>query len=89
MTVTKTAEARTVVPPEIADPSQVAPKDARQLSRLFFDRLAVLEEGTREYQYVRDTLIELTSPPAEAGGFFPRGLSFLLLRQQLPRTNGK
>ncbi|MCX4428675.1 transposase [Streptomyces mirabilis] len=31
----------------------------------------------------------LTSPPAEAGGFFPRGLSFLLLRQQLPRTNGK
>ncbi|MFE3416833.1 RNA polymerase sigma factor SigF [Streptomyces mirabilis] len=59
MTVTKTAEARTVVLPEIADPSQVAPKNARQLSRLFFDRLAVLEEGTREYQYVRDTLIEM------------------------------
>jgi hypothetical protein len=31
---------------------------------------------------------QLTSPPAEAGGFFPRGLSFLLLRQQLPRING-
>ncbi|MET9915292.1 group II intron maturase-specific domain-containing protein, partial [Streptomyces sp. NPDC006476] len=31
----------------------------------------------------------LTSPPAEAGRFFPRGLSFLLLRQQLPRINGK
>ncbi|MFE2671967.1 RNA polymerase sigma factor SigF [Streptomyces mirabilis] len=59
MAVTKTAEARTVVLPEIADPSQVAPKNARQLSRLFFDRLAVLEEGTREYQYVRDTLIEM------------------------------
>ncbi|MFE5142444.1 RNA polymerase sigma factor SigF [Streptomyces fagopyri] len=57
--VTKTAEARTVVLPEIADPSQVSPKDARQLSKLFFDQLAVLEEGTREYQYVRDTLIEM------------------------------
>ena len=35
------------------------------------------------------TYVRLTSPPAEAGRFFPRGLSFLLLRQQLPRTNGK
>ncbi|MEU3342691.1 hypothetical protein, partial [Streptomyces sp. NPDC006668] len=34
-------------------------------------------------------LVGLTSPPAEAGRFFPRGLSFLLLRQQLPRINGK
>ncbi|MER6443450.1 RNA polymerase sigma factor SigF [Streptomyces sp. NPDC001185] len=59
MTVAETAEAPTVVLPEIADPSQVSPKDARQLSKLFFDRLAVLEEGTREYQYVRDTLIEM------------------------------
>ncbi|MFE3268056.1 RNA polymerase sigma factor SigF [Streptomyces sp. NPDC059215] len=59
MTVTETADARTVVLPEIADPSQVSPKDARQLSKLFFDQLAVLEEGTREYQYVRDTLIEM------------------------------
>ncbi|MGV9703321.1 RNA polymerase sigma factor SigF [Streptomyces sp. NPDC003483] len=59
MTVTETAEARTVVLPEITDPSQVSPKDARQLSKLFFDQLAVLEEGTREYQYVRDTLIEM------------------------------
>ncbi|SOE25135.1 RNA polymerase sigma factor, sigma-70 family [Streptomyces sp. OK228] len=75
MTVTKTAEARTVVPPEIADPSQVAPKDARQLSRLFFDRLAVLEEGTREYQYVRDTLIEMniTLVQYAAGRFRSRG----------------
>ncbi|MFF3420870.1 RNA polymerase sigma factor SigF [Streptomyces sp. NPDC002698] len=59
MTVTKTAEARTVALPEIADPSQVAPKDARQLSRLFFDQLTVLEEGTPEYQYARNTLIEM------------------------------
>ncbi|MFD7004391.1 RNA polymerase sigma factor SigF [Streptomyces mirabilis] len=75
MTVTKTAEARTVVLPEIADPSQVAPKDARQLSRLFFDRLAVLDEGTREYQYVRDTLIEMniTLVQYAAGRFRSRG----------------
>ncbi|MFF8533008.1 RNA polymerase sigma factor SigF [Streptomyces sp. NPDC015532] len=59
MTVTKTAEARTVVLPEIADPSQVAPRDARQLSRLFFDQLTVLDEGTPEYQYARNTLIEM------------------------------
>ena len=59
MTVTKTAEAQTQVLPEIADPSRVAPKDARQLTRLFLDQLAVLEEGTREYQYARNTLIEM------------------------------
>ncbi|MFF9455578.1 RNA polymerase sigma factor SigF, partial [Streptomyces flaveolus] len=29
--------------PEIADPSKVAPKDARELSKLFFDQLTVLE----------------------------------------------
>ena len=59
MTVTKTADAGTRVLPEIADPSQVAPKDARQLTRLFLDQLAVLEEGTPEYQYARNTLIEM------------------------------
>ena len=57
MTVTEATEVQTMVLPETADPSQVAPKDARQLSKLFFDRLAVLEEGTPEYQYVRTTLI--------------------------------
>ncbi|MGW7587745.1 RNA polymerase sigma factor SigF [Streptomyces rubiginosohelvolus] len=45
--------------PHIADPQKVAPKDARALSRLFFDRLQVLEEGTHEYQYARNTLIEM------------------------------
>ncbi|WTI72051.1 RNA polymerase sigma factor SigF [Streptomyces sp. NBC_00728] len=48
-----------MVLPEISDPSQVAPKDARELSRLFFEQLAVLEEGTPEYQYARNTLIEM------------------------------
>ncbi|MER6563770.1 RNA polymerase sigma factor SigF, partial [Streptomyces sp. NPDC001027] len=41
--------------PDIACPSQVAPKDARKLSKLFFDQLAVLEEGTPEFQYARNT----------------------------------
>lgn len=45
--------------PWIEDAGKVAPKDARVLSKLFFDRLQVLEEGTREYQYARNTLIEM------------------------------
>ncbi|MFJ4690695.1 SigB/SigF/SigG family RNA polymerase sigma factor [Streptomyces sp. NPDC088766] len=40
-------------------PTEVGPRDARELSRPFFDRLAVLEEGTSEHQYVRNTLIEM------------------------------
>ena len=44
--------------PFIEDPSKVRPKDARELSRQFFDRLALLEEGTHDYQYARNTLIE-------------------------------
>ncbi|MFB7176337.1 SigB/SigF/SigG family RNA polymerase sigma factor [Streptomyces sp. NPDC056257] len=38
---------------------EMAPADARELSRLFFGRLRTLEEGTREYQYTRNTLIEM------------------------------
>jgi RNA polymerase sigma-B factor len=45
--------------PQIADPSKVAPRDARELSKLFFDQLQVLEEGTHAYQYARNTLIEM------------------------------
>jgi RNA polymerase sigma-B factor len=45
--------------PWIEDGGKVAPKDARELSRLFLDRLETLEEGTREYQYARNTLIEM------------------------------
>ncbi|MGW0334670.1 SigB/SigF/SigG family RNA polymerase sigma factor [Streptomyces sp. NPDC003011] len=45
--------------PQIADPQKIAPKDARELSKLFFDRLTTLEEGTPEHQYARNTLIEM------------------------------
>ncbi|MFH8489413.1 SigB/SigF/SigG family RNA polymerase sigma factor [Streptomyces longisporoflavus] len=41
------------------DPSSIAPKDAREVGKRFFDRLAQLEEGTHEYQYVRNALIEM------------------------------
>ncbi|MGD3107426.1 SigB/SigF/SigG family RNA polymerase sigma factor [Streptomyces sp. YGL11-2] len=45
--------------PYVADASAVAPKDAKALSRPFFERLAALEEGTHAYQYVRNTLVEM------------------------------
>ncbi|MEV0444679.1 RNA polymerase sigma factor SigF [Streptomyces spectabilis] len=45
--------------PLIEAPLSVEPRDARVLSKQFFARLAVLEEGTHDYQYVRNTLIEL------------------------------
>ncbi|MFF8904787.1 RNA polymerase sigma factor SigF [Streptomyces olivaceoviridis] len=61
--------------PEVADPSRVAPKDARELSRLFFEQLAVLEEGTPEYSYARNTLIEMNMSLVRyaAGRFRSRG----------------
>jgi RNA polymerase sigma-B factor len=61
--------------PEIANPQQVAPRDARNLSKVFFDQLAVLEEGTREYQDVRNTLIEMNMSLVRyaAGRFRSRG----------------
>ncbi|MFH8370168.1 RNA polymerase sigma factor SigF [Streptomyces sp. NPDC018031] len=46
-------------PSEVTDPRNMSPQDARALSKVFFQRLAVLEEGTPEYQYVRNTLIEM------------------------------
>ncbi|MEU3027739.1 RNA polymerase sigma factor SigF, partial [Streptomyces incarnatus] len=45
--------------PDVVEPSKVAPKDARGLSRLFFEQLAALEEGTAEHSYARNTLIEM------------------------------
>ncbi|MFF0273176.1 MULTISPECIES: RNA polymerase sigma factor SigF [unclassified Streptomyces] len=45
--------------PAVPDPMAVAPKDARALSKIFFRQLTVLEEGTHEYQYARNTLIEM------------------------------
>ncbi|MEU9572514.1 RNA polymerase sigma factor SigF [Streptomyces massasporeus] len=61
--------------PEVAEPSRMAPKDARQLTRLFFDQLAALEEGTPEYQYARNTLIEMNMSLVRfaAGRFRSRG----------------
>ncbi|MER5865070.1 SigB/SigF/SigG family RNA polymerase sigma factor [Kitasatospora sp. NPDC002040] len=41
------------------DLSEVAPTDARDLTRVLLVRLATLEEGTREYSYVRSSLVEL------------------------------
>jgi RNA polymerase sigma-B factor len=45
--------------PWIEDAGKIAPRDARDLSKLFFDQLQVLEEGTPEHQYARNTLIEM------------------------------
>ncbi|MFE9764546.1 RNA polymerase sigma factor SigF [Streptomyces sp. NPDC005808] len=61
--------------PEIVDPQAVAPKDARDLSTRFFAQLAVLEEGTPEYQYARNTLIEMNMSLVRyaAGRFRHRG----------------
>ncbi|WP_077799147.1 RNA polymerase sigma factor SigF [Streptomyces sp. JHA26] len=61
--------------PDVVDPSAVAPRDARQLSRQFFQRLTELEEGTHEYQYARNTLIEMNMSLVRfaAGRFRGRG----------------
>ncbi|WP_420706954.1 SigB/SigF/SigG family RNA polymerase sigma factor [Streptomyces sp. NRRL F-2664] len=45
--------------PEVPCPRELSTCDARELTRVFFERLRSLEEGTREYQYVRSTLIEM------------------------------
>ncbi|MGW2772670.1 RNA polymerase sigma factor SigF [Streptomyces olivaceoviridis] len=72
---TTATDTQTAELPEVADPSQVAPKDARELSRLFFEQLAVLEEGTHEYSYARNTLIEMNMSLVRyaAGRFRSRG----------------
>ncbi|MEU3443419.1 SigB/SigF/SigG family RNA polymerase sigma factor [Streptomyces griseoincarnatus] len=60
---------------EPADPRAVAPRDARELSRQFLRRLTELEEGTREYQYARNALIEMNMSLVRfaAGRFRGRG----------------
>ncbi|MFJ6483619.1 SigB/SigF/SigG family RNA polymerase sigma factor [Streptomyces sp. NPDC091682] len=45
--------------PDVPCPRELSTGDARELTRVFFERLQGLEEGTREYQYVRNTLIEM------------------------------
>ncbi len=62
-------------PRDVVDPRTVAPRDARQLSRQFFQRLTELEEGTHAYQYARNTLIEMNMSLVRfaAGRFRGRG----------------
>ncbi|MGW3915437.1 RNA polymerase sigma factor SigF [Streptomyces sp. NPDC005070] len=45
--------------PEIPPYDEVGPVDARALSKTLFSRLESLEEGTHDYAYVRNTLVEL------------------------------
>ncbi|MER5562852.1 SigB/SigF/SigG family RNA polymerase sigma factor [Streptomyces sp. NPDC002506] len=61
--------------PWVEDAGKVAPKDARELSKAFFERLQVLEEGTADYQYARNTLIEMNLSLVRfaAGRFRNRG----------------
>ncbi|WP_030895167.1 MULTISPECIES: RNA polymerase sigma factor SigF [unclassified Streptomyces] len=75
MSIPAALDARTSELPEVADPSRVAPKDARQLSKLFFEQLTVLDEGTPEYSYARSTLIEMNMSLVRyaAGRFRSRG----------------
>ncbi|MFE9043348.1 RNA polymerase sigma factor SigF [Streptomyces sp. NPDC012421] len=54
------ADSTPAPPPALEGPlDRVAPADARALSKELFARLAELEEGTHEYAYVRNTLVEL------------------------------
>lgn len=75
-----TAAAKTMRPsveslPQVEDGRAVAPRDARQLTALFLERLGRLDEGTREYQYARNTLIEMNLSLVRyaAGQFRNRG----------------
>ncbi|MFJ4868789.1 RNA polymerase sigma factor SigF [Streptomyces sp. NPDC088757] len=45
--------------PVLEAPHEVAPQDARTLTKVFLRELAEREEGTEAYQYVRNTLIEI------------------------------
>jgi RNA polymerase sigma-B factor len=47
------------VPGRLPSPHAVDTEDARALSHLLFERLRDLEEGTADYSYVRNTLVEL------------------------------
>jgi RNA polymerase sigma-B factor len=58
-TTTDTERETTGGLPVVDAPHEVAPRDARELSKVFFRELAEREEGTAEYQYVRNTLIEM------------------------------
>ena len=44
---------------DLSTPRRLGTADARAIAKVLFARLAVLEEGTHEHQYVRNTLVEL------------------------------
>jgi RNA polymerase sigma-B factor len=62
----------------LPDPKQVDAADARALSKTLFTRLDTLEEGTPEYSYVRNSLVELnlTLVRYAAGRMGVRGESY-------------
>ncbi|MEV7278872.1 SigB/SigF/SigG family RNA polymerase sigma factor [Streptomyces sp. NPDC093111] len=61
--------------PLVETPHEVAPQDARALSKVFLRELAVREEGTAGHQYARNTLIEMNASLVRyaAGRFRARG----------------
>ncbi|MEV5972146.1 RNA polymerase sigma factor SigF [Streptomyces sp. NPDC051921] len=61
--------------PVLEAPHEVAPQDARALSKVFLRELAAREEGTEGHQYVRSTLIEMNASLVRyaAGRFRARG----------------
>ncbi|MFI8823708.1 RNA polymerase sigma factor SigF [Streptomyces sp. NPDC053431] len=61
--------------PVLEAPHEVAPQDARALTKVFLRELAVREEGTEGHQYVRGTLIEMNMSLVRyaAGRFRARG----------------
>jgi len=56
---TTTPEADPIRSIDIEDFGAVSATDARAMSKVLFARMRELEEGTHEFQYVRNTLIEL------------------------------
>lgn len=58
----KVEEIGTAEEPSITGPHAGAPQDARRMTQLLLQRLEESREGTAEYQYARNTLIELCLP---------------------------
>ncbi|MFF7202622.1 MULTISPECIES: SigB/SigF/SigG family RNA polymerase sigma factor [unclassified Streptomyces] len=44
---------------DLTEPGSVSTTDAKELSAALFERMATLDEGTAEYAYARNTLVEL------------------------------
>ncbi|MFF7216918.1 RNA polymerase sigma factor SigF, partial [Streptomyces sp. NPDC008238] len=61
MTVAQVADRLVAGPGPQSAVEGTSTAELRQVSTALFARLAVLEEGTEEYQYVRNTLIEMNT----------------------------